>query len=250
MLDELLLFGGVASVFALIDFIVPPALRDKVAEIILGFHSFDVTNLESSIINALLAPFIKDNRIKPLRVLIFSISFASVLTVLISINSHNSGNTPLELNHYAIVFIFIIGIILFPLDFISLQITRRIFYGSSTSAVMVVFKIVLDVVLSALVVVGSIYFTWQAFSFLSGTTSVVGRNLEAGAVIVLMGTLFSVFSAIFINLLQVLSLMSGCFIRFLVWLSHRNRPLVLYTNFQNAPFTLIGIVSAFIVVII
>jgi hypothetical protein len=246
-LDEFLTIIGV---FALLDAIIDTPRKALVAEFIFGFHNVTARDFDHRIIHALLSPFMRNDRLRIGRVVVFSVLMSlsiEGMTLLIVIPSWAEFNADISTSPQSEKirgFIWLIGIFATSavMDLFGFTVARLIFWKKRYSAVLQPAVIFLNIAASTmpfLIIFWLRVFTSLEFSMqLWNDITVDFDAIISAAALVQLGSL------LLLSAIQIATTLSGLVLRLILMATRLNRYTVLFTRAHEIPFTFLGIIIA------
>lgn len=247
-LGTITLFTGL---FGIIDAGAKNHLRAGVAEYIFGFHNKTFRNFDQKTIQALLSVFVRDNRLRKIRILIFSYLFSvgclvAFLSLFVWFSASgqatysasvahllNMAIRPKSPDEVRIVFLLfgVLPLAAYLFDLYSLWISKKLFWNRNFGLLLTPVLILADILLSVA--------PFLILAFATTLPFISADNFLGGFFVI--GAFFQVPSMVFINFVQISVLLFGSMFRLLVTLTKLNRYTVLVTNFHEYPFTFLGL---------
>jgi hypothetical protein len=252
MLEVLVNIGGVVGLFAVFDMLARDEQKKLISAFLfvrapVKFHAF-----ESRVIGALMAPFVKDEALAPVRVFGLSVGAAIGLLIanLILLLFNRALLVDLDGFPWAVwCAIFVVApVVSWPFDMISLHVTKRLFIDRPTFFPWTLFRIPVDLLASLAPVAAVMVLLLSVkqpgelptdLSFSSPPSDL--------AWVVLFGSLtFNYVTTVMITILQMLTLAVGICVRGCVLMSRRLGALGRYSNMEAYPFTTVGLLAGII----
>ena len=243
------------GVIGFFDLVVEKKSKTYISEFIFGFHDKTAHWFEINVINALLAVFIKNERLRLFRVFLFSYAATlfclAGLVIFITMSTENISfsvavsnitigfiggfvdQTPVGVSSSTLLLL--LPFFVFPVDWFSLWVTKRLFWRKNVSSLSYFGRLVLDVALSS-----SMFLVVLALIVLEVMPDVSdGQNSWLGFVV--LPIMLQWPTTIFLNILQVLILVFGVILRLVLIATRLNQYTVLHTRLHEAPFAFLGL---------
>lgn len=235
--------SSIVGVFAILDALVKEDFKKTISSYVFGGPDIDLKTFESSTIKALLSLVLINEKLSVTKTLIYSVGFIVCLFSYIALSNYVKGvESTAEFTWQTPIAIILMGAILFPLDFLSFKITKSIFLDRELGLVGTVIAIFLDAALSMIAAGVILYISYQIFFqflFLGALTGITA--LGVAPFLLLFGGIVSIFSAAFINIVQILVLIAGVLSRAAMRLTKLNLYVLKFSDAQKAPFTFLGL---------
>ena len=249
------LWTTIIGFFGLFDLIVEDSRRYKLSEYIFGFKEISTASFESHMIKSLVSAYLLKDRLSWMRVFFYLTTPGGLLLFLIVIMDGKNpigtifGQVSSLIEDVGLAQFFLFSIVFclisFPSDYLSVLITKKIFFDKTKLFPKSILWIIVDFVLSIILPV-------LLFSLSLGLSNLVGYlyppwyegSMETAFWILFTGGfLISFFVSGLLSILQVTILLFGLLIRFCLKVSKLNMHLVRFSKIHESPFAFLGVIA-------
>ena len=248
LIDFFSVVGIFVGIGIAIDMIVDEKERHKVSWYVFGFADSDYRAFETGVIRALLSPFILNGRIDAIRVVIYSLAMSTLFMFLVSYTSVFHHFLPVSLLaaagdakpiidnfwlNYVLIFVGVVVVYGVPtalIDWMSFQVTKRIFVDLNPKAPLSFLMIAVDIFLSVLTyaILFAVLFKY------AGSLSLLDFDNIAWTIYLCL--LVGSFSAVLVSAVQLSSMIVGAVLRGVLIFTRINRIFVWHTKIADFPF--------------
>lgn len=252
ILEVLILVGSVVAPFQIVDSLALDRHKQAVAQFMFGRRQAPFDSFESGIIRGLLAPLIREGKLRFLRVWAFSLIVAGLLAayaLLLADTPDWTMPSPALVSAYIAAAI-LISMISVPFDFISFRVTKALFVDRSPRFPGTVGAFLADVFLSSLGPL-AVFIAVITMSLTVSSAFEPGQPTPEGQVasVLLAASYANGLSSLMISLVQVTLIGTGLAARILLGLSRLGGLIDRHSKAGRYPFTTLGLIFAWGVIL-